>query len=104
MSLDKLYHVMRKAKYPIHNRDELKRVLGDFKINIEGNLLNADEIAVHIPKYPLRSVADFFYNFLSEEYEIHEKKEALILGDFEKNLAKMHWFFFLFFWINLYTT
>ena len=89
MSLDKLYHVMRKAKYPINDRKELIKILGDFKIHIEDNFLDAEELAVHIPHYPLRSVADFFYNFLSEEKEIHDKKEAVALGNFEKFAERM---------------
>ena len=83
MTLDKLYSIMKKAGYPIRNRDELERVIGGEKIKFDGHEMDAEEIAVHISKYPIKSISDFFKDFFEEEVESYNLEEAEALGKFE---------------------
>ena len=83
MVLDKLYFTMRRAKYPIKNRAELIRILGEITITFEGNILNAEKISLLINKYPINNVADFFHRFLAKEDEYHNFDEYDLLNEFE---------------------
>ncbi len=83
MGLDQLYSLMRNASYPINSREELISALGNIKISFEGRTLSADEIGVHLTKYPIRNVADLIRDFLEEEKFEYNEKEADLLGEFE---------------------
>ena len=83
MTLDKLYFVMNKAEYPLRTRDDLVKAVGQNRIAFEGHIMGGEEIAVHISRYPIRNVSEFFKDFFEEESEAYSTSEALLLGKFE---------------------
>lgn len=84
MSLDKLYNVVKVAKYPIHSREELMKVIGKEIILFDGKYLNAEEIAVHIDEYPLHRPSDVVKWFLYEMEEEYTNEEGMYLSYFDK--------------------
>lgn len=87
MTLDKLYSLVKRAKYPINDRDALIQIIGAETIVFDGHKMDAEEIAVHI-KYPIKSVSEFFKDFMQAEAEEYGIDEALSLGQFESRVEE----------------
>lgn len=79
MVVDRLYDVMRHAKYPIRNRRELISALGDIMFFFEGRMINTQEIALNINKYPIRDINEFFHLFFKKESKNVDLDESGIL-------------------------
>ncbi len=88
MTLDKLYSIVKNAEFPIHNRTELIRLFGKNNIYFEGHVMSGEEVAVHISKYPIRNVSEFFKDFLEGEVESYSMEEASNLGKFEARVEQ----------------
>lgn len=86
MTLDRLYYLARRAKYPINDRKELIKIIGKEEIFFEGKLFDAEEIAVHIDEYPIHTAADLIKFFIEEEVDRYNLEEAKDLGDFETRI------------------
>lgn len=86
MTLDKLYHIAKKAKYPIKDRKELMELIGKEIITFEDKKFDAEEIAVHITEYPIHTASDLIKFFIYEEEEVYNLEEAKELGDFERRM------------------
>lgn len=86
MTLDKLYHLVKDADYPIRNRKELKNLIGKEKILFEGKFFDAEEISVHIEEYPIHSASDLIKFFIHEEEEAYNLDEAKDLGKFTSKM------------------
>ena len=86
MTLDRLYYLARRAKYPIIDRKKLRKIIGKEEIFFEGKLFNAEEIAVHINEYPIHSASDLIKFFIEEEVDAYNIEEAKSLGDFETRM------------------
>jgi hypothetical protein len=86
MTLDRLYSLVKKARFPIKDREDIIHIIGNTKISFDGHFMNCEEIAVHMKKYPIKSASEFFKYFLEEEAEAYNTKEAKALGAFEVRL------------------
>ncbi|MBD3259827.1 hypothetical protein GF371_04335 [Candidatus Woesearchaeota archaeon] len=77
MSLDDLWKKAKDFKYPINDRDELMKLLGDFRLEFEENEFDARDIALEINAYPIKDAAGLIHAFLVEEeaYSEEEGKE-----------------------------
>ena len=77
MTLDALWEKAKDFNYPVNDRDELMKLLGDFKLQFEGNEFDARSIALEINAYPIKDAAGLIHAFLLQEeaYSELEGKE-----------------------------
>ncbi|MBW2987315.1 hypothetical protein KY336_02080 [Candidatus Woesearchaeota archaeon] len=67
MTLDALWEKAKDFQYPINDRDELMKLLGDFRLQFEGNEFDARDIALQISAYPIKDAAGLIHAFLVQE-------------------------------------
>lgn len=72
MTLDKLYDLIKDAKYPINNRDEVTKIIGENTISFENSNFTGKNIGLAIEKYPIHKPADFI-KFFIEAFEEFNK-------------------------------
>jgi len=75
MTLDKLYHTTKDAKYPIHNRDELMKIIGEVRVKLDDDYFDARDIGTMITKYPIKKVSQLIEFFIEAAHEEYEDKD-----------------------------
>lgn len=74
MSLDALYDQVKDASYPLNDRDELIKVLGNVNVEFEGDFYDARDIGTMVHDYPILKASHLIELFINsaEEYELSD--------------------------------
>ena len=76
--LEDLWHLVKRFHYPINDKEQLERLLGNFRLHLKHDEFDARDISLQILEYPIHRPSDVIGFFLREQLNYNEADGKLI--------------------------